>query len=515
MPALPAVCHFNIGVENVIKTLFRLVQFLSIFSLFLTPAFPQSLADFEKKVTEFKLDNGVQFILVERHEAPVVSFFTYANVGSVDEVTGISGMAHLFEHMAFKGTTTIGTKNITKELEALDKEDEAFVKLRNEKVKGRLSSPELVAKYQEDFTKADEETKQWVESNEFADVIKRAGGVGMNANTQSDSTRFYYSLPSNKMELWFSLESDRFLNPVLREFYTEKDVVMEERRMRVESNPIGKLVEELLATSFKAHPYGVPGLGWMSDLQNISRPEAVEFFKKYYGPEDLTIAIVGDVDPAQAKQLAQTYFGRIPASPSPEPVHTVEPEQTGERRVVLEDKSQPVFVVAYHKGDIFDPDQEPFEVMADIIGRGRASRLYTDLVKTKKIAISTSGFPDFPGEKYPSLMLFYAFPAAGHTNEECETAILEEIEKLKTDLVSDDELKKAKTRSRADLIRSLASNAGIGEEVASYQALTGDWRNLFRSLDKIDAVTAQDIQRVAKKYLTESNRTVASIKTVQ
>lgn len=486
-----------------------------LFLVMVSPAFPQSLPDFEKKVTDFKLDNGLQFIIVERHEAPVVSFFTYANVGSVDEVTGISGMAHLFEHMAFKGTTTVGTKDISKELEAMDKEDQAFLKLRNEKLKGRLASPELIAKYQDELSKASEEARQSVESNEFEEAVKQAGGVGINANTQSDSTRYYYSLPSNKIELWFSLESDRFLNPVLREFYTEKNVVMEERRMRVESNPIGKVVEDLLATAFKAHPYGVPGLGWMSDLQNISRPEAVAFFKKYYGPENLTIAIVGDVDPAQARSLAEKYFARIPAAPQPEQVHTVEPVQNGERRILLEDKSQPVVVIGFHKGDIYDPDQEPFEVMADIIGRGRASRLYTDLVKNQKIAISTSGFPDFPGEKYPSLMLFYAFPSAQHSNEECEKAILAEIEKLKTDLVSEDELKKAKTRSRADLIRSLGSNTGISEEVASYQALTGDWRNLFRSLDKIDAVTAADIQRVAKKYLTESNRTVASIKTIQ
>jgi len=498
-----------------ITKLVRVLSVIAFLCVLAAPVFSQNLADFEKKVTAFKLDNGLQFIIVQRHEAPVVSFFTYANVGSVNDASGMTGMAHLFEHMAFKGTTTIGTKDVTKELEAMDREDEAFTKLRAEKLKGSSANDELIKKYDQEFAKAREDAKQWVESNEFSDAIKRAGGVGLNANTQGDSTRYYYSLPSNKLELWFSLESDRFLNPILREFYTEKDVVMEERRLRVDSSPVGRLIEEVLAASFKAHPYGVPGIGWMSDLQYISRPEALSFFKQYYGPENLTIAIAGDVDPAQARKLAETYFGRIATAPQPEPIHTVEPEQTGERRVTLQDKSQPLVVVAYHKGNVLDPDEETFGVMADIIGRGRASRLYTDLVKTKKIAISTSGFPDFPGDKYPNLMVFYAFPAADHTNEECESAILQEIEKLKKEPVSEEELKKAKTRSRADLIRSLDSNSGVAEEVASYQVLTGDWRNLFRSLDKINAVTAQDVQRVAQKYLTESNRTVAGIKTIQ
>ncbi|HJZ10757.1 MAG TPA: insulinase family protein, partial [Acidobacteriota bacterium] len=250
----------------------------------------QSLADFEKKVTEFTLDSGLKFIVVERHEAPVVSFFTYADVGSVNEVTGITGLAHIFEHMAFKGSKTVGTKDLAKELALMKKEDGAFERLRLERVKGRLADAKKLEQLEQEFEAAKQAAQEWANSKEFDEAVERAGGVGLNASTDSDSTQYYYSLPSNKIELWYSLESDRFVNPVLREFYVEKDVVMEERRLRVESNPTGRLIEEFLAAAYKAHPYGDPTVGHMSDLQSISRAEAEAFFKQHYGPESLIIA---------------------------------------------------------------------------------------------------------------------------------------------------------------------------------------------------------------------------------
>lgn len=475
----------------------------------------QNLAEFEKKVTEFTLDNGLKFIVVERHEAPVISFFTYADVGAVDEVKGITGLAHVFEHMAFKGTTTVGSKDLAKELEAIKKEDEAFERLRRERNKGALADTNLVKQREAEFAAARKASQEWVVSNEMGEAIDRAGGVGLNATTSSDATRYFYSLPSNKMELWFTLESDRFLNPVLREFYVEKDVVMEERRLRTESQPIGRLIEEFITAAFKAHPYGEPVVGHMSDLKTMTRAEAEAFFKKYYGANNLTIAIVGDVNPGQMKQLAQTYFERLPAAPKPDPVETVEPEQLGERRIVVEDKAQPFLILGYHKGSIRHADDAVFTVMSDIVGRGRASRLYKNLVKEKKIAINATGFAGFPGVKYPNLMAFFAVPTKGHTTEECEAAIYDEIERLKNEPVSVEELKKAKTRARADLIRQLDSNSGIAGQLTFYQAVTGDWRNLFRRLDRINAVTAEDIQRVAKQYLIAKHRSVAVIKTVE
>lgn len=476
---------------------------------------PQSLADFEQKVTEFTLANGLKFIIVERHEAPVVSMHTYANVGSVDEVKGITGMAHVFEHMAFKGTTTVGTKDLQKELAAMQKQDEIFEQLRRERAKRALADTAKIRRLENDFKAATEEAKKWVVSNEIGEAIDRAGGVGLNASTSWDWTRYYYSLPSNKIELWFSLESDRFLNPVLREFYTEKGVVMEERRMRTESNPIGRLLEEFFTTAYKAHPYGEPVVGHMSDLQAMSRAEAAAFFKKYYGANNLTIAIVGDVDPGEMRRLAETYFGRLPTTPRPLPVVTVEPPQLGEKRVTIEEKAQPVLILGYHKQDLKDPDDPVYEVISDIIGRGRASRLHKKLVKEQKIAVQASGFSGFPGDKYPNMMLFFAVPSKGHTAEECEASIYQEIERLKNEPVTAEELAKAKTRSRADVLRQLGSNSGLALQLAYAQALAGDWRYLFHRLDQINAVTADDIQRVAKMAFIKKNRTVALSTTVE
>ncbi|MHC4465923.1 MAG: M16 family metallopeptidase [Planctomycetota bacterium] len=309
------------------------------------------------------------------------------------------------------------------------------------------------------------------------------------------------------------MESDRFMNAVQREFYKEKNVVMEERRLRTESQPQGRLMEEFLSIAYKAHPYGSPIVGHMSDLKALTRIEAEAFFEKYYSPANLTVAIVGDVNHEQIKQLAEIYFGRIPSGPKPEPVRTIEPSQLGEKRTVIEDLAQPFVMIGYHKPAVTHPDNAVFDAITEIVGIGRTSRLHKSLVKEKKIAVAASGFPNFPGNKYPGLFLFYAVPAKGFSPQECEQAIYEEIEKLKTEPVTEQELEKAKTRTKAGLIRQLASNNGLAAQIAYYHVVTGDWRNLFKELDKIEQVAAEDIQRVAKQYFTSKNRTVGILET--
>ncbi|MEE9288723.1 MAG: pitrilysin family protein [Bacteroidota bacterium] len=465
----------------------------------------------EERIVEFTLDNGLKFLVLPRREAPVVSFVTYADVGSADDPKGQTGIAHLFEHMAFKGTPTIGSKDFKKEKAAIQKVDRAYAKLKGERLKGEKADAEQLKVLEEEFEAAQEVAAQYLERNEFLTVIERAGGVGLNAGTGNDMTVYFYSLPSNKIELWFSLESDRFLNPVLREFYTERDVVMEERRLRIESQPIGKLVEEFLSVAYKAHPYGVSGLGHMSDLQNITREQAEEFFQEYYVPSNLTIAVVGDVDAGEVQRLAKTYFERIPGGPKRLPISTTEPPQRGQRRFAIEEQSQRIIVIGYHKESITHKDNAVFDAISDILSAGRTSRLYRSLVRDKKVATIAGGFSGFPGEKYPNLFLFFAFPAPGHTNEECEKAIDEEIERLKTELVDEGTLKKAKTRARANLVRQLNSNQGMASQLATYEMLTGSWRDLFQQLDKVNAVTAEDIKRVANEYFTIKNRTVGMI----
>jgi len=321
------------------------------FLLLLLPALlrAQSLQEFEKKVTEFTLPNGMRFLIIERHEAPVVSFHTYANVGSVDDPSGETGIAHMFEHMAFKGTPTIGSKNWPKEKAALANIEAVYDKLDQEKRKRFRSDPKKITAIEAELKDAIATADSFVEENEYDRIVESNGGVGMNAGTGEDSTNYYYSFPENRMELWFYLESERFLHPVFREFYKERDVVREERRMRVESTPQGKLVEALLATAFEAHPYRVMPGGWASDIDNFRETEAEGFYKKYYTPGNITIGIAGDVNPAVAKRMAEKYFGRLPKAPLPPLVRTVEPVQEGEKRVGVESLAQPFIAIAYKR----------------------------------------------------------------------------------------------------------------------------------------------------------------------
>ncbi len=479
--------------------------------LFLLPGRPQDLQQFEKSVTEFTLDNGLHFIVVERHDAPVVSFHTYVDAGAVDDPKGATGLAHMFEHMAFKGTAEIGTKNWPDEKKALAAVDVAFDRLTAERNKGNKADPARLKQLEEAFQAAREKAAALSNPEDFSRIIEENGGVGLNAGTSSDSTSYFYSLPSNRAELWFYLESERFLHPVFRGFYEERDVVREERRMRTESNPVGKLVESLTAAAFVAHPYGQPPVGWGSDVESFGLPDAEVFFRKYYVASKMTVGVAGDVDPKQIRRLAETYFGRLPKRPRPAPVHTVEPRQEGERRLQVESAAQPLVVVAYKKPSQQDPDRAVFDVISSVLSGGRTGWFYKEMVRDKQMALDAGGFPNFPGSKYPDLFVFYAFPTSGHTVAENETAMYALIEKIKNERVDDATLQMVKTKNRAELIQKLDDNGGLASEVASNYALYGDWRQLFRDLDEINKVTADDVQRVARKYFITETRTVASL----
>lgn len=467
----------------------------------------------ENSVKEHTLENGMKFIVLERHEAPVVSFIIRANVGSVDDPKEYTGMAHMFEHMAFKGTKSIGSKNIDEELKLMAAEDSIMMELRSERLKGRLADSARIAALSQSFETARQAAYAMVVPNAYQELLRSEGAVGMNASTSPDATNYYYSLPSNKLELWMALDSDRFLDPVLREMYKERDVVAEERRMSVENSPSGKMYEELLGMAYKAHPYGIRGIGHMSDIQNLTRTAARQFFDKYYSPANLVAAIVGDVNADEVFRLAEQYWSRIPDRPRPERIVTVEPEQTGERRMVIEDRAQPMYLAAWHIPEGTHPDRPAIDAMLDYLGGGRTSLLHKSLVKEKKIASRVSINPGGVGDKYPTLIIANALPSQGHTNAECEAEILTQIEKMKADLVPMAELEKIKARAKADFIQGLEGNPGLARQLATYEIYWGDWRAMFRELDRINAVTAEEIQRVATKYLTVPNRTVVTIET--
>lgn len=472
------------------------------------------IAAFEKRITLRKLPNGMTLLICERPEAPVFAFFTRVNAGSANDPQGESGLAHMFEHMAFKGTTQIGTTNYPAEKVALAKVEEAYAAYDRERHERISRDPKKLADLEKTWKDAAAQADKYAIPNEFGRIVEENGGVGLNAFTSEDETAYHFSMPVNRLQLWAYLESQRFLHPVMREFYKERDVVIEERRMRIDSNPVGRLIEQFNAQAFIAHPYHRPGVGWISDLTSFSATDAIEFFDEYYVPTNMVITVVGDVKGQQALPMLERYFSQLPTRPKPEEIVTVEPPQNAERRVVLKDPSQPFYLEGYHRPDYRDPDSAVYDVISDLMSSGRTSRLYRSLVRDKKIAAAAAGFDGLPGQKYPNLFAFGAIPTPGHTPQEMADAIHEEISRIKTQDVTDDELKMVKTRAKANLIRSLGTNEGLAQMLGTEQALWGDWRELFRRVERIDRVTKADIRRVSNKTFVDTNRTVGIIETL-
>jgi predicted Zn-dependent peptidase len=473
----------------------------------------QDVGSFEKRTTVKKLANGLTVIICERPEAPVFSFFTHVDAGSVQDPMGKTGLAHMFEHMAFKGTDTIGTRDYAGEKVALAKVEEtyaAFLAERDKPVdRDEAKLTRLEQSWKDAMAAADKFSAGY--TNEFGKIVESEGGEGMNAFTNYDETGYHYSFPVNRLELWAYLESERFLHPVMRQFYKERNVVIEERRMRTDSNPIGRLLEQFTEEAFAAHPYHRPTIGWISDLNSFSATDAQNFFDKYYVPSNMVVTVVGDVKASQAMPIVEKYFTRIPARAKPDTATTTEPAQNSERTVVLHEQSQPLYLEGYHRPDYRNPDDQVYDAIADLMSNGRTSRLYRALVRDQQIASDSAGFTGLPGSKYPQLFAFYAFPIPGHTTQEVAKAIHAEIERLKKEDISDEELKMIKTRAKANLIRSLGSNEGLAFALGLNQARYDDWRELFRSVDRIEKVSKADIRRVANKTFVPENRTVGII----
>jgi len=572
----------------------RLQILLALVVLLVAPfgALAQTYLDLEDQVQEFTLDNGVHFIVLEKHDVPVFSFRTILNVGSANEIRGITGLSHILEHMAFKGTTEIGGEDIKKERKAMEKEDEAFeafkearlvivpqieraqvkfdrmtralpaerqevfnaaaqamrepgaeikiddgwvhilheVGTEKEKVDSfDLSADELeIANFylseiqpleqefearEQAFEDAKDAAREFVVTNEFGQIIEENGGNGLNASTGADLTRYFYNFPSNRLELWAYLEGSRMSDPVLREFYTEKDgPVTEERRMRTDNNPIGRLIEIFQNQMFMANGYHHSTIGYMSDINNISRADCEAYFRDHYHGGNMTVAIVGDVYLDDVKKYAKEYFSDIPAG-EPSRIETFEPEQLVEKRMVMTDPSQPLFAAGYHIKNIQHPDWPVYEVIADVLGQGRTSRLHKSLVKEQNIAVAAQCFAGFPGQKYQTGMLIFAMPVKGKTGFDLEEAIYAEVDQIIEEGITEEELAAVKQRARANFIRGLRNNSGMAEQLAWNETVMGDWRELFDQVEAINSVTLDDVKRVAGEVFAPSNRTVAIIET--
>jgi predicted Zn-dependent peptidase len=497
---------------------------LSLLLFLILPLIAAGQDTMQFPVNQFVLDNGMTFLVVERPFAPVFSGFISFNVGSAYEVRGNIGSAHLLEHMMFKGSQTIGTTDYKAEEVLMVKEDSVWAKIdraTQETPYIRLNSPDKLPaheKYISDLrAELDSLTKlssEYVVQNEFDRIYTRNGAAEFNAETGYDRTQYYVSLPANRLELWFNMESDRLKHLALREFFPERDVVSEERRLSVENNPESKLFEQLIGTAFIAHPYAV-FWEWQSEENNLTRSDLADFFKTYYIPQRMVVGIVGDIKTEEIKKLAQKYFGDMPRGVQPEPIYTLDPEQPGERRVEVTYEASPIVYVGYHCPAFDSPDMAAFKVMDRLLGDGRTSRLYKSLVLDKQICldISTGFFPfgNELGADFPALFLINAYPKEGLTTADMEKGIYEEIEKLASTPVDEKELMKIKNRIDADFIWGLYSNLGLAWRLASARNQTHDWRYLYRFRHNLMAVTPQDIMDMARKYLTQNNRTVATL----
>ena len=490
------------------------ISILSAVLLLVGSASAAVLAErFRLPVTEHTLKNGMRFLIVERTESPTFSAYIRFKVGSVNEAPGQTGLAHLLEHMMFKGTTQFGSTDPMREQPLLARIDALHAELQVERRKKRLAGatpdPDRVATLERELAGLEEQAKRFIVRNELWEIYRRNGGTNLNASTSRDGTQYFISLPKNRLELWALLESDRMRDPVFREFYTERDVVQEERRQRVDTSPRGQLMEAAVSAAFTAVPYRHPILGWPGDLENLSRPQAQAYFKAYYAPNNALVVLVGDLDPADVIRVAERYFGDLPAQPTPPAPILEEPPQPGERRIRVEFPAEPQILMLYQAAPLGHPDTYPLAVLGTLLGDGRSSRLHKRLVEEKRLVTGISAGPWLL--QYAGMFTIQATPRAPHTLEEVEAAIEEEISTLKTELASPREMLKVRNQTEVEAVENLASNAGLASRLGNAWALTDDWRSVFWDQEKLAAVTAENVRDVARRYLVAGRRTVASL----
>jgi predicted Zn-dependent peptidase len=481
----------------------------------------------ERDVRVHRLGTGMTFLLLPRRGAPVFSGVIQFKVGGLDEDRGQSGLAHLFEHLAFQGTTRIGGREAERERWLLDEIEELLRQLSAEESRSAPDG-EKVGGLREKLAALKEEQRRLMVPNEFQQIYISNGAVGLNASTDKDFTRYYVSLPANRLELWFLMESERLRDGVLRDFYGERDVVMEERRLRVDTQPFGKLYEALLGAAFEGGPYAVPTIGYAEDLRKLLTADAVEFRRRHYRPENAVGALVGDFAVDEALRLIERYFGdwrvgagggaaagAVPAAATPPvpggqagPAGPAPP--AGPRRVEVSFPSEPYLLIGFPKPVHPHPDAATFEVMEELLTGGRSARLYHSLVTERRMSLDIDAF-QAPGQRLDNLFVIAAVPQAPHTSPQVESAILEELARLSSAPIAESELERVRSQFQADFIRALSSNLGMALQLAHYQSLFGDWSQLLRLLERVARVGAADVRAVAGRYLQASRRVTAEL----
>ncbi len=467
-------------------------------------------------VSEHRLDNGMRFLMVQRPGAPMISAGWVAHVGSANERPGITGISHLFEHMMFKGTHTIGVEDaalddqLRAELDGL--RGKMFVLERESRLKVRTGQAESMSDMslvsdemkalQEQFEAVIQQQRANIIKNQFDQIYTEQGSTGMNAFTNQDMTVYYLRVPTNKLELWFWMESDRLSDPVFREFYSERDVVYEERRMRTESTPTGVQNEVYDSMFWRGHPYGWPVVGWPSDVSAITREQAEAYFDIYYAPNNLTAVLVGDFDEEQALRWANLYFGRIPSGKEvPPDVVTLFMPLKGGFEYRAEVDAPPSVKLSFHTTAYGGEDHPALMVLADILN-GKTGRLYKRLVLKDQIATSASAAED--SRKYDGVFELSANGKSDTDPQTMKNALLEEIEKIQQDGISEYELEKVRNNLAADNYRRLEDNFFLAIQLLYYDGLR-DWSSMETLFNRVTAVSREDVQRVAKQYFQSEN----------
>ncbi len=473
------------------------------------------MADLESRVVEETLPNGMRVIVLPRHQSPTVSLSMQFRVGASQEAEGASGLAHLLEHMMFNGTRTLGTRDWAAERPLLERIEAIVDDLDDARRRAAGGDDARIAALEARLAEVQQQARGLVVKDEIDAIYTANGSHDFNASTGVDVTTYKISLPANRLPLWARIEAERLREPVLREFYSEREVVREERRQNYESDPSRKLMESLLAAAFTAHPYRRPIIGWDGDVRFLRAPAAERFFRTWYAPNNTVLAAVGDVDPPAFLALVRAAFGSIPAQPLPADTATPEPEQGGERRVTLVSDARPELMIGYHKPTLPSFEDYVFDLIDGLLAGGRTSRLYRRLVEEKQVAVSVAAVNGLPGGRYANLFAVLATPRSPHTAAQVETEIDAELARLAVEPAAPEELTRVKNQLRADLVRGLQSNEGLAATLAYYATLAGDWRYLTTHLARLETITPADIQAVAAKYLRRENRTVAVIETRQ
>jgi len=459
----------------------------------------------KNNVVHKKLKNGINVIMLNRGYSPTLAFEISFRVGSVDESYKTIGTAHMLEHMLFKGTDRVGTKDFSKEkpiLNRIEAVGETLDKLR-------LSNPKntMIPELEKQLAELQKEHSKFVISSPYDSIYTSNGSVGFNASTSRDKTGYYIELPAEKLELWAKLESERLRNPVLREFYLERNNVIQERLMRYDSKGEGAFFEKFIAEAFLAHPYRHPTIGWRSNIPYLSISDVRKFYWKYYIPSRMTITIVGMQDTDRTFEMVSKYFEKIKAGLQPSDIPVKEPEQKGEKRFVFYFDSNPALLIGWHKPTFPSRDDYVLDVASEILTGGKTSRLYKKLVLEKKLAVSISAWNGSPGARYDNLFMIYATPAPGHTPEELEKAVYQEISKMTLEC-SNSELEKVVNKMESSMVFDLDTNSGVARLLSYYQTVFGDWTYSAKYMNVLKSVTVDEIKKISSTYLKKNNRVV-------